>query len=86
MFKLIKLIPIETHFNTMKYSKVFTSIAIVFSVLSLYLLFTKPLNYGIDFSGGILMEIKTPTTANIEQIRNDLKERGHIYGPRITIN
>lgn len=74
MFKLIKLIPIETHFNTMKYSKVFTSIAIVFSVLSLYLLFTKPLNYGIDFSGGILMEIKTPTTANIEQIRNDLKE------------
>ena len=72
MFKLIKLIPIETHFNTMKYSKVFTSIAIVFSILSLYLLFTKPLNYGIDFSGGVLMEIKSEKPINIEEVRSKL--------------
>ncbi len=79
MFKLIKLFPSEIHFNAMKYSKLFISIAGVFLTLSIFTLATKPLNYGIDFSGGVLMEIKTPTTANIEQIRKDLK----VFSPEI---
>ena len=74
MFKLIKLFPSEIHFNAMKYSKFFVSIAGAFVAFSIITLLTKPLNYGIDFSGGVLMEIKTPTTANIEQIRKDLKK------------
>ncbi len=74
MFKLIKLVPIKTNFNTMKYNKYFISIAVILSLFSIYLLSTKSLNYGIDFSGGILMEVKTPTTANIEKIRHELKQ------------
>lgn len=74
MFKLIRLFPSEIHFNAMKYSKLFVSIAGIFVAFSIVTLLTKPLNYGIDFSGGVLMEIKTPTTANIEQIRKDLKK------------
>ncbi len=73
MFKLIKLLPTEIHFNAMKKRKLFIGIAITFLLASIYLLATKPLNYGIDFSGGVLIEIKTPTIANIEQIRKDLK-------------
>ena len=74
MFKLIKLFPTEIHFNAMKYHKLFVGIAGVFLTLAIYTLAVKPLNFGIDFSGGILMEIKTPTVANIEKIRKDLKE------------
>ncbi len=73
MFKLIKLFPSEIHFNTMKYSKVFVTIAGLFLSFAIFTLATKSFNYGIDFSGGVLMEIKTPTVANIEQIRKELK-------------
>lgn len=73
MFKLIKLFPSEIHFNAMKYSKVFVTIAGLFLSFAIFTLATKSFNYGIDFSGGVLMEIKTPTIANIEQIRKELK-------------
>ena len=74
MFKLIKLLPTEIHFKAMKYTKLYLFIAGLFFTFSIFTLATKPLNYGIDFSGGILMEIKTPTVANIEKIRKDLKQ------------
>ena len=73
MFKLIKLIPVETHFDAMKYRKIVITITSILLLFSIYLLATKSLNYGIDFSGGILMEIKTPQPANIEEIRSKLK-------------
>ncbi|MBR1544570.1 MAG: protein translocase subunit SecF [Alphaproteobacteria bacterium] len=73
MFKLIKLFPAEIHFNAMKYSKVFIGIACIFLTFAIFTISTKSLNYGIDFSGGILMEIKTNGPANIEKIRKDLK-------------
>ena len=79
MFKLIKLFPSEIHFNTMKYSKVFVTIAGLFLSFAIFTLATKSFNYGIDFSGGVLMEIKTPTVANIEQIRKELK----VFSPEI---
>lgn len=73
MFKLIKLIPITTHFKIMKYNILFASIAAIFSIIAVVVLFVKPLNYGIDFTGGVLMEIKTAGPADIEKLRLDLK-------------
>ena len=74
MFKLIKLLPAQVKFNAMKYHKLFVGIAFCFIAFSIFTLATKSLNYGIDFSGGVLIEIKTPTIANIEKIRKDLKQ------------
>ena len=74
MFKLIKLLPAQVKFNAMKYHKLFVGIAFCFITFSIFTLATKSLNYGIDFSGGVLVEIKTPTIANIEKIRKDLKQ------------
>ncbi len=34
--------------------------------------FWQGLNYGIDFKGGILLEVKTPGPANLEALRKDL--------------
>lgn len=39
---------------------------------SMGLLFTKGLNFGIDFSGGIMMEIATPVTADVGAMREML--------------
>lgn len=41
-------------------------------VASIALFATKGLNYGIDFSGGVMMEIRTPSTPDLPKLRSDL--------------
>ena len=60
-------------FNFMGRSK----FALVFSVLLLLasyaLLFTKGLNYGVDFAGGTIVQVKYDTPAPIKAMRERLK-------------
>lgn len=79
MFKLIKIIPIETKFKMMKHSLLFAIFGIIMSLTSLIIITTNKFNYGIDFTGGILIEMKTEGKANIEEIRLKLKD----FGPTI---
>ncbi len=59
----------------MKYRKLSYIISGALVLLSVILLMTRGLNYGIDFSGGIAMEV-TPVTENysIEQMRGALSQ------------
>lgn len=43
---------------------------------SIGLLAVKGLNFGIDFTGGIMMEIKTPEVPDISKMRGDLNSLG----------
>lgn len=79
MFKLIKLIPIQTHFKVMKRKSLFIGVAGFLVLASIITLFVKPFNYGIDFTGGVLLEIKTKEVANIEDLRSKLKS----FSPQI---
>ncbi len=73
MFKLIKVIPIQTKFKLMKHSVLFALLGIIFSLTSIIIVATNKFNYGIDFTGGVLIEIQTPSKANIEDLRSKLK-------------
>ena len=73
MFKLIKIIPIKSNTKLMNFHKVFLSFSFLMMFLSLFIVFTKQFNYGIDFSGGVLIEIKTPNATSVEKLRKDLK-------------
>ena len=70
--KYLRLIPSDTNFNFLKFKK----IAFVFSSLiilgSLFSLLFNSLNYGIDFKGGILLELRSNNVAlfNIDDLRN----------------
>jgi len=60
-------------FNFMGKSK-FAMFFSIFLVLSSYaLLATKGLNYGVDFAGGTIVQVKYDTTAPIDAMREKLK-------------
>ena len=52
---------------------IFSSIFLIVSVSSLFL---KELNYGLDFTGGTLVELSYPDSANISEIRETLVKGG----------
>ena len=71
-------------FNFMGKSKM----ALVFSLLlvlgSYVLLATKGLNYGVDFAGGTIVQVKYDTAAPIESMREKLKHNPIFDGASIT--
>lgn len=72
MFKGIRILPTETKINFVKlrFMTYLISSVLVFGSLATY--FIKDLNYGIDFRGGIMMEIRTPAPADLSNMRHQL--------------
>ena len=63
----------EISFN--KFYKSFNILSIVLIVTSLILLAFKGLNYGVDFKGGTLIELRTDlNSANIQKIRDSFNQ------------
>jgi preprotein translocase subunit SecF len=58
----------------MKYSKISAVISITTFILAIFFITLRGLNLGVDFTGGTMMEISYPEAANIENIRETLKE------------
>lgn len=53
----------------MSYGRLTTTISLVTFVLAVFFLVTKGLNYGVDFTGGTIMEVSYPQSADIDGIR-----------------
>ncbi len=60
-------------FNFMGKSKLAMILSIVVVLSSFALLATKGLNYGVDFAGGTIVQVKYNTTAPIDAMREKLK-------------
>ena len=56
--RLIRIWPEGVHFDFMRYRRVTYPLSAVMSVLTVILLLTVGLNFGIDFQGGTLMEMQ----------------------------
>ena len=68
---------ININFNFMKWHKKAVYVSSLLILISLISIFTKGLNYGVDFNGGTLIEISFEKKAPIEDIRNYLKDNNY---------
>ncbi len=66
----LKLVPDKTTVPFMGLRRLAFGLSAALAVLSIVLLFVLGLNFGIDFRGGTLMQIKTPAVANIAGLRD----------------
>ncbi len=67
-------------YDFMGQRKISLSISVVLVVASFFLLFTKGLNYCIDFTGGTTVQIKYQSDAPISSIREKLKQNSKFDG------
>ncbi|MBL4590136.1 MAG: protein translocase subunit SecF, partial [Alphaproteobacteria bacterium] len=69
---LLKLVPSDTNIDFIGFRKVAYVFSLIIVVGSIFLLGTRGLNLGIDFTGGTLIEVRVETQPDIEALRSDL--------------
>lgn len=70
--KIFNWVTKDTNIDFMKGRKAGYVFSAVMVLLSCYWIAFKGFNYGIDFSGGVLMEIKSENKINLDDIRQQL--------------
>ena len=69
------MIELKSEINFNKHFKIFNIISIVLIILSVFFLLFKGLNYGVDFKGGTLIELRVQDqTIDISSIRQSFKK------------
>jgi preprotein translocase subunit SecF len=72
----LRLIPDNTKIPFMRGRFLGIAVSAILSTLSVVLFFYPGVNYGIDFRGGIVFEVRTPQAADFGALRAELGELG----------
>ena len=75
--KLLRIVPDDTKFDFMRFRRISFPISALMSILAITLYFTHGLNFGIDFKGGLLIEVQTKAgPADLANMRSTLAGLG----------
>jgi preprotein translocase subunit SecF len=74
---LIRYIPVLTHFDFLRWRVMCAVVSILMTVGTAVLVITPGLNLGVDFRGGLLLEIRTPGPADVPALRQGIGGLGY---------
>jgi preprotein translocase subunit SecF len=66
----------KTNIDFMGKRKIAFALSAILMVASIVTLSTRGLNFGLDFTGGTLIEVAFPTAPDTEEVRNKLRDAG----------
>src|SRR5262245_45038554 len=72
----LNLVPHNTKFDFLKFRTPALALSLVLLLISVVSFLTRGLEYGIDFQGGILLEIRTQGAADVGHLRTTLTGLG----------
>ena len=72
----MKFLNKKTNIDFMGKRKIAFATSAILIILSIVVLFTRDLNFGLDFTGGTLIEVSYPTAPEISDVRSNLAEAG----------
>jgi preprotein translocase subunit SecF len=73
----LRIVPDNTHFDFTQFRRISFPISATLSIVAITLFFTHGLNFGIDFKGGTLLEVRAKSgTADIASMRANLSTLG----------
>ncbi|SEO86015.1 protein translocase subunit secF [Rhodopseudomonas pseudopalustris] len=73
----LRIVPDDTHFDFTQFRRISFPISAVLSIAAITLFFTHGLNFGVDFKGGTLLEVRAHSgTADIPGMRETLGKLG----------
>jgi preprotein translocase subunit SecF len=74
--RLLRLVPETPHIPFMRWHKPALALSLASLLGSIVLLFLLGINFGIDFKGGTLIEVRTAQTADLPAMRDNLNSLG----------
>ena len=72
----MRFIPNNTHFDFFGKRHIAYGVTIFFVLASIFSLATKGLNFGLDFTGGMVVEVVYPQAVELDKVRTVLAEKG----------
>ena len=72
----LNLVPANINLSFIPKRKMFMAFSALLVAASVFMFLSKGLNYGIDFKGGIMLEVRTEKAANIAEMRTTLGDLG----------
>ncbi|MBA4284816.1 MAG: protein translocase subunit SecF [Xanthomonadaceae bacterium] len=67
-------------FDFMRQRKIGLVLSALLTTASILLVIFRGLNFGIDFTGGVLVEVAFPQSVQLEKVREDLAKGGYQHG------
>jgi preprotein translocase subunit SecF len=74
--RLLKLVPDNTNFPFLKWRNPAVVLSIVLIVASIALVAIRGLNFGVDFAGGLMMEVRFEKPVELDELRASVDSAG----------
>ncbi len=75
--RLLRIVPDNTKFDFVRFRRISFPLSALLSIAAILLYFTHGLNFGIDFRGGTLIEVRTQAgAADLARMRSTIGELG----------